>query len=197
VPRSGGLPTGIAKPIAAAGRHPKWLGRTIAVLLVLGLFGFLIDGANRPANPSLRPAPDPNAGKGSVPMGSATLSVKSPGGHRPVCVLEAATSAQHQWGLMARTTVAPYAGMAFVFASPSRDQFYMKNTLISLSIAWFDGAGRFEAAALMPPCPKTALTCPTYWPGRPYTLAVEVPAGHLGALGIGPGSTVQLGGACA
>ncbi|HET6965998.1 MAG TPA: DUF192 domain-containing protein [Acidimicrobiales bacterium] len=111
-------------------------------------------------------------------------------------MLEAVTSAQQEQGLMDRTSVAPYAGMAFVFGSPSTESFWMKNTVIPLSIAWFDQAGRFETETLMPPCPKLVKTCPIYGPGRPYTMAVEVPAGKLAGLGIGPGSTVQLGGPC-
>ena len=173
----------------------RHLRRAVVVLLVLGVCGFLIDGASRPANPSLVPAADPMAARGSPAFGAVTLSV-NPGRHAPACVLEAVTTAQQNYGLMNRTSVAPYAGMAFVFPAPSADLFYMKNTMIPLSIAWFDESGRFETSTVMAPCPKTAASCPTYGPGRPYTLAVEVPAGRLGALGIGPGSTVHLGGAC-
>lgn len=97
---------------------------------------------------------------------------------------------------MFRRSVAPYAGMAFVFASPSRDLFYMKNAVIPLSIAWFDATGAYESARVMPPCPPSVVQCPTYGPGRPYSLAIEVPEGRLGGLGIGPGSTVQLGAPC-
>jgi uncharacterized protein len=111
-------------------------------------------------------------------------------------VLVAVTPAQRQRGLMGRTSVAPYAGLAFVFATPSTARFWMRDTLIPLSIAWFDAGGRFEAEAQMAPCPNSAAVCPTYGPGQPYSLAVEVPGGQLGGLGIGPGSTVQLGGVC-
>jgi hypothetical protein len=113
-----------------------------------------------------------------------------------MCVLEAVTDRQQEYGLMFRRSVAPYAGMAFVFASPSRDLFYMKNTVIPLSIAWFDATGAYESARVMPPCPLSVVQCPTYGPGRPYSLAIEVPEGRLGGLGIGPGSTVQLGAPC-
>lgn len=34
----------------------RWLQRAAWILLVLGVCGFLIDGANRPANPYLLPA---------------------------------------------------------------------------------------------------------------------------------------------
>lgn len=129
-------------------------------------------------------------------MGTATLSVSTHAGG-PACVLEAVTPQQQGFGLMGRTSVGRYAGMAFVFASPSVERFWMKETVIPLSIAWFDAGGRFEAQQVMQPCPKSVRRCPTYGPGRAYSLAVEVPAGRLGAMGIGPGSVVQLGGPCA
>ena len=171
------------------------LRRATAVLLVLGLCGFLIDGANRPANPRLVPASDPTAARGSPPFGTATFSVNKRAG-APACVLEAVTPQQQAFGLMGRTSVAPYAGMAFVFGSPSATRFWMKRTVMALSIAWFDASGAFEGQALMPPCPQQVASCPTYGPGRPYSLAIEVPAGRLGSMGIGPGSVAQVGGPC-
>lgn len=168
------------------------------MLLVLGVAGFLVDGANRPANPKLVPANDPTAAKGAPAFGTATLSVASKGRAKTssACLLEAVTTAQQDAGLMGRTSLAPYAGMAFPFSAPSSEKFWMKDTLIPLSIAWFDVGGRFEGSTTMVPCPRQAVSCPTYPAPAPYTLAVEVPAGRLGGLGIGAGSTVQLGSGC-
>jgi hypothetical protein len=124
---------------------------------------------------------------------AASLSV----GGKHDCVVEALTTAEQNRGLMGRTTVQPYTGMAFVFSKPTTTTFYMKDTLIPLSIAWFDAAGAYIGTAEMQPCPATVVTCPTFPAARPYTLAVEVPAGHLAAAGIGPGTTAHLGGPCA
>jgi hypothetical protein len=96
---------------------------------------------------------------------------------------------------MGQTSMHGFAGMAFTFAAPSNELFYMKDTLIPLSIAWFDARGTFVASLDMRPCPPDAL-CPTYGAGRPYELALEVSTGRLGSLGIGPGSSVHLGGPC-
>lgn len=197
-----------AAPDAGHDEGPGWRSRRsirllaalITALLVVGLGGFLIDGADRPADPRLVPVADPGAAPGAPGVGAALLSVSSGAGgagpKSPVCLLEAATRRQQDYGLMNRTSVAPYAGMAFVFATASTERFYMRHTLIALSIAWFDPSGRFEAETLMAPCPDQVKECPTYGPGRPYTLAVEVPAGRLGALGIGPGAVAHLGGPC-
>jgi uncharacterized membrane protein (UPF0127 family) len=181
-------------------RGAPYLVALIVLVLVLAAGGFVVDGANRPADPRLVPAPDPGAQKGSPAMGATLLSVSPSGGSRgrtgPVCVLEASTVTQQNYGLMNRPSVTPYAGMAFVFPAPTTELFYMRHTRMALSIAWFDPQGRFEAATVMPPCPDQVRACPTYGPGRPYSLAVEVPAGQLGGLGIGPGSVAQVGVPC-
>ena len=95
---------------------------------------------------------------------------------------------------MGRTSLGRYAGMVFVFAQPTTVQFYMKDTLIPLSIAWFDSHGAYIRATDMPPCHSSV--CPTYSAGKAFGSALEVPAGRLSALGIGPGSVVHLGPSC-
>jgi uncharacterized membrane protein (UPF0127 family) len=72
----------------------------------------------------------------------------------------------------------------------------MKDTLLPLSIAWFDQKGRFVSATDMAPCPDQS-DCPLYGATAPYTVAIEVVQGGLSGLGIGPNSTISIGGACA
>jgi uncharacterized membrane protein (UPF0127 family) len=181
-------------------RTSRAFRRAAAVLLVLGICGFLIDGANRPANPHLvqNKAPatlHPKAASTVSGWGTLKAASLSVGGKHD-CVVEAVTTAEQNRGLMGRTTVAPYTGMAFVFSKPTTVAFYMKDTLIPLSVAWFDADGSYIGTAQMPPCPPSVVNCPTFSAARPYTLAVEVPAGHLAAAGIGPGATAHLGGPC-
>jgi uncharacterized membrane protein (UPF0127 family) len=197
MPPPGQIPRRLPAPqLAELDRtYIRGLRRAVTVLLILGLFGFMLDGSNRPANPRLVPATDAGAAKGAPAFGSATLTVTS-SRHRSGCVLEAVTATQQQAGLMGRTTVAPYAGMAFIFGQLSTQQFWMRDTVIPLSIAWFDAGGRYEKSALMKPCPPQTKACPTYGPGEPFESALEVPAGKLKNLGIGAGSTVSFGGAC-
>lgn len=179
-----------------AGWLPGRIRTVIVGLLVLGVGGFLIDGANRPANPYLLPAPGQVREAGSSGFGAVTLSVtRSDGAKRSVCTLEAKTEAQQERGLMGQRSLHGFAGMVFVFPAPTSVLFHMKDTLIPLSLAWFEPGGAYLGSAEMPVCP-TGAVCPTYAAGRPFTLAVEVPAGRLGSLGIGPGSSVALGGPC-
>ena len=63
-----------------------------------------------------------------------------------LCALLAQTAAQHSRGLMTRTDLAGHVGMLFVFSANSSDRFFMRNTPLPLSIAWFDAAGHFVSA---------------------------------------------------
>lgn len=175
---------------------PRWCRRAVTALLVLGVCGFLVDGANRPKNPYLVPAGAHRGAPAFPGMATGLLTVSSAAGTKEACMVEATTEAQQQHGLMGRTGLGGFAGMAFVFARPATVGFYMKDTLMALQVAWFDPAGRYIAAAAMPPCPPSAASCPVYYSPRRYKLAVEVPNGGLARMGIGPGASAHLGGGC-
>ena len=108
------------------------------------------------------------------------------------CALLATTSEQQMRGLMNVRDLKGYDGMIFQFPADTSVGFYMKDTPMALSIAWFDGAGRFVSSADMAPNREE----PTYFATGPYRYAFEVPQGKLGATGVGPGSTLVVGGAC-
>ncbi|HVA73710.1 MAG TPA: DUF192 domain-containing protein [Acidimicrobiales bacterium] len=175
------------------------LRRAAWALVALGVVAFLIVGAKRPANPYLL-APDGRLSAQGLPgFATARLAVTPGYGlHAPsgACVLVASTSAQQSVGLMGQTSLHGFAGMAFRFSHPAETNFYMKDTLIPLTVAWFGADGGYLVSVDMKPCPTTQSICPTYGPGVPYQLALEVPQGKLGSLGIGPGSVLHLGGSC-
>ena len=85
----------------------------------------------------------------------------------------ALTSAQRQRGLMFRRK-APADGMLFVFPRATSGGFWMKNTLVPLTIVFFDTAGRSVRRLTMTPCRKDP--CPIYDPGRQYRYALELRA---------------------
>ncbi len=93
-------------------------------------------------------------------------------------------------GLMGRTELPSDQGMAFVFDRPTTSQFWMKDTLIPLSIAFWDGRNRVVAILNMPPC--RADPCPTYGPHRPYVGAVEAKLGYIDDHGVEVGDHVRL-----
>jgi uncharacterized membrane protein (UPF0127 family) len=108
----------------------------------------------------------------------------------PLRVEVAETEASKERGLMNRTTLAEDAGMVFPFDGPTTATFYMKDTLIPLSIAFWDGTRRIVAILDMEPCP--ADPCQNYSAGVPFVAAVEANRGFFAEHGIGIGDTVEL-----
>ena len=66
----------------------------------------------------------------------------------------------------------------------------MKDTLIPLSIAFVDEAGRVIDVLDMQPCESDP--CPTYGVDEPYVLAVEANLGWFDDHGVGAGDRAEL-----
>jgi uncharacterized membrane protein (UPF0127 family) len=183
---------------------PAWvvhrLTQTAWTLAAVGVFAFLIVGANRPANPYLVPTSGRVTDSHFSGFGATFVTVSAGVGlhasHRPLCMLLASTTQQQELGLMNQTSLHGWPGMVFRFSAPTQVHFYMKDTLIPLSIAWFAADGGYVSSTNMQPCPATTTACPTFAAGAPYQTAIEVEKGGLSSLGIGPGSSIQLGGPC-
>lgn len=111
-----------------------------------------------------------------------------------LCVWEAATAAQRTRGLMGVTDLAGRQGMIFVYAEKRSTSFTMRNTLMPLSIAFFDAEGLYLDAFDMEPC--GAEPCPTYPTPDGFRVALEVPVGELALWGVGPGVRAQRGIGC-
>ena len=169
-------------------------------LIAAGALAFIALGANGPKDPTLRPA----AGEVSLnrtPFGDfSEIGFRIEGGSAAQataarCALLAQTDAQHAQGLMKRTDLGGYDGMLFKFATDSDGGFWMKDTPLPLSIAFFDAKGQFVSVIDMAPCIHQP-SCPSYAAARPYRWALEVPQGAIPRLGIGPGTRLVAGGAC-
>jgi uncharacterized protein len=85
----------------------------------------------------------------------------------------ALTPAQRSLGLMHRKR-APEDGMLFVFPDDTTGGFWMKNTLVPLTIAFFDADGRRVRKLSMTPCRQAS--CSIYDPRRRYRFALELRA---------------------
>ena len=100
------------------------------------------------------------------------------GAVRTLPVWVADTDAELQRGLMGVTELGSADGMLFVFDATADWRFYMWQTLIPLSIAWFAEDGTFVGAAEMIPCTSDDESgCDRYSPGTPYRFALELPSG--------------------
>lgn len=96
---------------------------------------------------------------------------------RSLLVAIADTPELRRQGLMNIADLLDLDGMLFVFADESTGGFWMKDTLIPLDIAFFDGSGAFVDGFVMEPC--TTDDCPTYRPSGSYRYALEVAAGDM------------------
>ena len=153
-----------------------------AGLAVLAL-ALVSAGRDRAAAP---PMGDPAPGG---PAGTATYRLLPDGGRAQTVRLEvAADPAARARGLMGRERVRPGSGMVFLYPGDVREAFWMKDTLVPLSIAFVAADGRVVSVAEMAPC--RADPCPTYEPAGPYRYAVELAAGAFPAAGVGAGDLV-------
>ncbi|MBW3614273.1 MAG: DUF192 domain-containing protein [Actinobacteria bacterium] len=170
-------------------RPLRW---AVIVLLSVGFAACIAKGANQPADPRLVEARIDG-------FSEIALEVQPGPGQLPSttvrCALLAATERQRARGLMGVTDLEGYAGMLFRFSVDSQGGFYMRNTPMPLSIAFFASDGRFVSAVDMAPC-EDRPDCPIYSAAAPYRYALEVPQGKLGELGVVPGSTLVLSGPC-
>ena len=128
-------------------------------------------------------------GSGSEPSAPSSR-VTFEGSDAVLSVEVADTPAERRHGLMGVEGLAADEGMAFVFGEPVTSGFWMKDTVIPLSIAFVDVNDRIVGVREMEPC--RADPCPRYGVERPYVLAIEANAGWFGEHGIGAGDRVAF-----
>jgi hypothetical protein len=86
-------------------------------------------------------------------------------------------------GLMHRESLAPNAGMLFVFDDHAIHCMWMKNTLIPLSVAFIDDRGTIVNIADMEPHSEAS-----HCAAQPVKYALEMNRGWFAARGIKPGA---------
>jgi len=112
------------------------------------------------------------------------------GGNPELQVDLAVTTQEHERGLAGRRSLGAGDGMAFLFDGDTSDAFWMKDTSIPLSIAFWDSSGRIVDTFDMTPC--TAEPCTKYRSRAPYVGAVEANRGYFSRHGIGVGDRVDI-----
>jgi hypothetical protein len=132
------------------------------------------------------PVPNPSL---DLPQGNLTVMGQD-GRKLSLHVQIAETAQDRERGLMGVAKMPDQAGMAFLFGGPTSTGFWMKDTLIPLDVAFWDGTGRVVTTFTMTPC-RTG-SCPVYQPTATYVDAVEMNAGLLAARGIKTGDKVTL-----
>jgi uncharacterized membrane protein (UPF0127 family) len=101
------------------------------------------------------------------------------------------TQAELEKGLMYRTSLAPGAGMLFIFDKDGDYPFWMKNTLIPLDIVWINSD--YKAAYIKrgaQPCARDV--CPSIDPQVSARWVLEVNAGQMDGIGAKIGDIVVI-----
>ncbi|MBM4338898.1 MAG: DUF192 domain-containing protein [Deltaproteobacteria bacterium] len=99
----------------------------------------------------------------------------------------ARTPGERAEGLMNRKHLGKEDGMFFIFEEEGYHSFWMKNTLIPLSIAFIDKEGRIVKITDMKP-----LTLDSHPPPRPVLYALEMNQGWFSKNGIKAGDVVRF-----
>jgi len=106
---------------------------------------------------------------------------------REIRVEVAKTPEERARGLMWRKHLGRDEGMLFIFENEDYHGFWMKDTLIPLSIAFIDKEGRIVKIAEMKP-----LTLESHTPPKPVLYALEMNKGWFSTQGIKVGDIVRF-----
>lgn len=98
----------------------------------------------------------------------------------------ASTPNDRATGLMHRTSMPSYRGMLFVFPEAGVQCFWMKNTLIPLSIAFLDDGGRIVQIADMQP-----ESLDNHCSVKPVRFALEMNASWFKSRGLAAGAKIN------
>ncbi len=102
---------------------------------------------------------------------------------------------RRELGLMNIEKMAEGIGMLFVFSEPREQNFWMKNTLIALSIGFFDGCGILIDIQDMRVAPSLMdLSPPTYQSRGPALFALEANLGWFARHHVRAGVRLSLKG---
>ena len=117
------------------------------------------------------------------------IAIESRTGRVTLTVELALTPAQHQQGLMHRTNLNDGEGMLFIFDRDQILSFWMKDTLIPLSIAYIASDGRIVEIHNLEPRDLNPVRS-----SRSVRYALEVPQNWFTRAGIRPGDRLDIRG---
>jgi uncharacterized membrane protein (UPF0127 family) len=123
---------------------------------------------------ALAPAQDGPQSLATIKLGAGMYNIRAELAARPV---------ERQIGLMNRKSMPTNDGMLFVFERSEMHCFWMRNTLIPLSIAFLDDDGSIVNIADMKALDETS-----HCPAKAVRFALEMNVGWFERRGIKPGS---------
>lgn len=129
----------------------------------------------------------PAAGAGDIAFGRGEVRIETAAGVRLFHVELAETPEQRARGLMYRRTLAPDAGMLFLFPERERPTMWMANTWLPLDMLFVAADGRI-ADIFANTVPRSRLTISSPHPAR---MVLELGGGTARRLGIAPGDRLS------
>ncbi len=123
----------------------------------------------------------------SVVYPQSTLKIPLYIGKSEIQVEIAKTPEERSHGLMERKHLGKDEGMLFIFETEDYHGFWMKNTLIPLSIAFIEKSGRIASITDMKP-----LTLDSHVPPKPILYALEMNKGWFSSHGVKVGDTIRF-----
>lgn len=155
-----------------------WGGVVVAAAAMLAACGGGVGGNVRAALAAAgqEPGPLPASGKAWVIFGTDTVLAEV-----------ASLPEQRGQGLMGRDSVPDGTGMLFVFPTVEERSFWMKDTRVSLDVAFFDEAYRVIGIMQLEALDETVVDS-----GAPTAFALEVRKGWFGEQGIELGTTAKV-----
>lgn len=101
------------------------------------------------------------------------------------------TPEERALGLMFRPTLPDNQGMLFPWNPVRPARMWMKNVPVPLDMAFIHEGRVVYLAERVPPCAETP--CPIYGPPeQPVDHVLELRAGRIGELGLGPGDPIRI-----
>jgi hypothetical protein len=161
------------RPTRVPGRVPaRTLARTLAACAAAAACALAAAPAAVAQAPAERPAPQPTLPRVDIQAGMHVIRAEV-----------AADGASRMRGLMMRERLGPNEGMLFVFEQKAGHCFWMKNTLIPLSIAFLDDDGTIANIHDMKPHDESS-----HCPVRAVRYALEMEQGWFAKRGLKAGS---------
>ncbi len=169
-----------------------WKIAVVIVLLLTGCSGPQADPAPQsqrtPQSSDTTPAGKEETTSGA--SGLRTLVIDASGGEKVEVRVEVANNIfERARGLMYRTALGVNRGMLFVYPEEQKLSFWMRNTLIPLSIAFIDSELRIVDIQDMRPLDDEP---PSYVSPGPAQYALEVNQGFFEERGVKVGDRVEL-----
>jgi len=165
----------------------RWATFLLLIALLIGACGGRDSGeaARQPDG-----CPSPTAPQPGPTFGTGRALIDTDEGSVLVDLEVAERDEQRFRGLMFRECLPADSGMAFVYFDETSGGFYMKDTLIPLSIAFFDDEGTILEILDMEPCEEDP--CEIYDPGVAYFGALEVNQGAFQRWGVEEGDRITI-----